>query len=57
MGLFSNLREERALKKESERQELLSLTEKELLVEILLELRKLNAQGKKIEQNQVIWGG
>ena len=32
-----------------------SLSEKELLVEILLELKELNNQDKRIARNQVIW--
>ena len=32
-----------------------TLSEKELLIEILLELKELNNQGKRIASNQVIW--
>lgn len=55
MGLFDNVREEKTLRKEITKQELMELTEKELLVEILLELKELNAQSEKIKRNQVIW--
>ena len=56
MGLFNGLnKEERERREEIARQELMSCSEKELLVEILLELRKLNKQSERIRRNQVIW--
>lgn len=55
MGLFDKVREEKARRRELEKQKLMTLSEKELLVEILLELKKLNEQSEKIERNQVIW--
>ena len=42
------LREEKARRRELEKQKLMTLSEKELLVEILLELKELNKQSEKI---------
>ena len=55
MGLFDIVREEKARRRELEKQKLMTLSEKELLVEILLELKELNEQSEKIKRNQVIW--
>ena len=55
MGLFDKVREEKARRRELEKQKLMTLSEKELLVEILLELEELNEQSEKIKRNQVIW--
>ena len=55
MGLFDKPREEKARRREYAKQELMALSEKELLVEILLELKELNEQSEKIKRNQVIW--
>ena len=55
MGLFDKLREEKARRREYAKQELMALSEKELLVEILLELKELNEQSEKIKRNQAIW--
>ena len=55
MGLFDKVREEKARRRELEKQKLMTLSEKELLVEILLELKELNKQSEKIKRNQVIW--
>ena len=55
MGLFDKVREEKARTRELEKQKLMTLSEKELLVEILLELKELNEQSEKIKRNQVIW--
>ena len=55
MGLFDIVREEKARRRELEKQKLMTLSEKELLVEILLELKELNKQSEKIKRNQVIW--
>ena len=55
MGLFDKAREEKARRRELEKQKLMTLSEKELLVEILLELKELNKQSEKIKRNQVIW--
>ena len=55
MGLFDKVREEKACRRELEKQKLMTLSEKELLVEILLELKELNKQSEKIKRNQVIW--
>ena len=55
MGLFDNAREKREQFRKEENQKLSNLSEKELLIEILLELKELNNQGKRIARNQVIW--
>ena len=55
MGIFNRLNEEKAKQREEEKQALMGMSEKELMVEILLELKKLNKQSKKIARNQVIW--
>ena len=55
MGLFDKLRGEKARRREHAKQELIALSEKELLVEILLELKELNEQSEEIKRNQVIW--
>lgn len=55
MGLFDNAREKREQFRKEEKQKLSTLSEKELLIEILLELKELNNQGKRIARNQVIW--
>ena len=55
MGIFDRLKEENVKQREEEKQALMTMSEKELMVEILLELKKLNKQSKKIARNQVIW--
>ena len=55
MGVFDRLNEENVKQIEEEKQALMTMSEKELMVEILLELKKLNRQSKKIARNQVIW--
>ena len=55
MGLFNNAREKREQFRKEEKLKLSNLSEKELLIEILLELKELNNQGKRIARNQVIW--
>ena len=55
MGIFDRLNEENTKQREEEKQALMMMSEKELMVEILLELKKLNKQSKKIARNQVIW--
>lgn len=55
MGLFDNAREKREQFRKEEKQKLAALSERELLIEILLELKELNNQGKRIARNQVIW--
>ena len=47
MGLFDKAREEKVRRREYESQQLMALSEKELLVEILLELKELNEQSEK----------
>ena len=42
MGLFNKSKEEKIRRRECKKQELMTLSEKELLVEILLELKELN---------------
>lgn len=55
MGLFDRMSEKREQMKALEKHRLMCLSEKELMVEIILELRELNRQGRKISRNQVIW--
>ena len=55
MSIFDRLNEENVKQREEEKQALMTMSEKELMVEILLELKKLNRQSKKIARNQVIW--
>ena len=55
MGIFDRLNEENTKHREEEKQMLMMMSEKELMVEILLELKKLNKQSKKIARNQVVW--
>ena len=55
MGLLYKSKGEKARERELERQRLMTLSEKELLVEILLELKELNEQSEKIKLNQIIY--
>lgn len=55
MGIFDRLNEENTKHREEEKQTLMIMSEKELMIEILLELKKLNKQSKKIARNQVVW--
>ena len=55
MGIFDRLNEENTKHREEEKQTLMMMSEKELIIEILLELKKLNKQSKKIARNQVVW--
>ena len=47
MGIFDRLNEENTKHREEEKQTLMMMSEKELMIEILLELKKLNKQSKK----------
>ena len=55
MGIFDRLNEENTKHREEGKQTLMIMSEKELMIEILLELKKLNKQSKKIARNQVVW--
>ena len=55
MGIFDRLNEENTKPREEEKQTLMMTSEKELMIEILPELKKLNKQSKKIARNQVVW--
>ena len=55
MGIFDRLNEENTKHREEEKQTLMMMSEKELMIEILLELKKLNKQSKKVARNQVVW--
>ena len=55
MGFFDKDREEKARRRELEKLKFMTLSEKELLVEILLELKELNEHCEIIEDNQIIW--
>ena len=48
--------EEKTTKHDREKQELMELSEKELLVEILLELRKINETTEDIYRYQILNG-
>lgn len=55
MGLFSKLIEENNSQRELERQRLMQLNEKELMVEIALLLEDISRKSDRIQRNQVIW--
>ena len=55
MGIFDRLNEENTKHREEEKQTLMMMSEKELMIEILLELKKLNKKSKEIARNQVVW--
>lgn len=55
MGLFSKSSENKKQQREIEKQRLMALSEKELLIEILLDLEELNEQSKIIKRNQVVF--
>ena len=55
MGIFDRLNEENTKHREEGKQTFMIMSEKELMIEILLELKKLNKQSKKIARNQVVW--
>ena len=44
MGIFDRLNEENTKHREEEKQTLMMMSEKELMIEILLELKELNKQ-------------
>ena len=56
MGFLDEFFEEKTTKHDREKQELMELSEKELLVEILLELRKINETTEDIYRYQVLNG-
>ena len=55
MGLFNKIFEEKTQQKETERQRLMQLSEKELMVEIVLLLEDISIKSGNIQRNQVIW--
>ncbi|MBR3640876.1 MAG: hypothetical protein IKN53_02460 [Oscillibacter sp.] len=55
MGLFERIREKRAEQREAERQRLMELSEKELLVEIALLLKEISRKSDEIQMKQVIY--
>lgn len=55
MGLFNKIFEEKTQQKETERQRLMQLSEKELMVEIVLLLEDIRIKSDDIKRNQVIW--
>lgn len=55
MGLFNKIFEEKTQQKETERQRLMQLSEKELMVEIVLLLEDISIKSDRIQRNQVIW--
>ena len=54
MGLFSRRREALEREKDSERQRLMKLSEKDLLVEIVLLLEDVSRKSDEIQLNQFI---
>ncbi len=52
MALFNNYSEQEEFNRNVDRDTLMSLNEKELLVEILLELQSINDQVRKIKVRQ-----
>lgn len=55
MGLFSSFRQDNFEQRERERQRLMQLSEKELMVEIALLLEDISRKSDRIQRNQVIW--
>ena len=55
MGLFSRRREAYEREKDSERQHLMMLSEKELLVEIVLLLEEISWKSDEIQRKQIIF--
>ncbi len=55
MGIFRRLAEERARQREVKRQNLMALSEKELLIEIVLLLEDISRKSDEIQTNQVIY--
>lgn len=55
MGFFSNHRERNNELREHERQRLMQLSEKELMVEIALLLEDISRKSDSIQRNQIIW--
>lgn len=56
MSIFSKMAENKAQRREAEKQRLMFMSEKELMVEILLELKELNKQSARIRSGQATWG-
>ncbi len=55
MGIFRRLAEERARQREEKRQNLMALSEKELLVEIVLLLDDISRKSDEIQRKQVLY--
>lgn len=55
MGLFNKINEANMKQKAAERQRLMQLSEKELMVEIVLLLENISRKSARIQRNQVIW--
>lgn len=55
MGLFNKINEANMKQKGAERQRLMQLSEKELMVEIVLLLDDISRKCDRIQRNQVIW--
>ena len=54
--MFEKAKERREEKMRLEKERLMALSEKELLVEILMSLKKIDAQCDDIKSKIVIWG-
>jgi len=55
MSIFSRLVEERERRREAKRQALMALSEKELLVEIVLLLDDISRKSDEIQRKQVLY--
>lgn len=55
MGLFNKINEANMKQKAAKRQRLMQLSEKELMVEIVLLLEDISRKSDRIQRNQVIW--
>ena len=55
MSIFSRLAEERERRREAKRQALMALSEKELLVEIVLLLDDIGRKSDEIQRKQVLY--
>ena len=55
MGLLNKINEANMKQKAADRQRLMQLSEKELMVEIVLLLEDISRKSDRIQRNQVIW--
>ncbi len=55
MGLFNKIKENNENRRNEERQRLMNLTEKELMVEIVLQLEEINRKSAQIQRTQILY--